>query len=56
MEQHYRVVWEIDIFAQTPKEAAEKAWSHMRHPGSTANVFEVFDQDGNKTHVDLLED
>jgi hypothetical protein len=56
MEQHYRVVWEIDIFAQTPKEAAEKAWGHMRHPDSTANVFEVFDQDGGRTHVDLMED
>ena len=56
MEQHFHVVWEIDTYAETPKEAAENAWKHMRAPDSTANYFEVFDQDGVKTNVDLSED
>lgn len=52
----FRVVWEIDEFAETPREAAEKAWQRMRGEGSTACYFEVFDQDGNRTNVDLMEE
>ena len=55
-EQRFHVVWEIDIYAETPHEAAEQAWEYMRNEDSTANYFEVFDQDGNKTNVDLEED
>ena len=56
MEQRFHVVWEIDIYAETPQKAAEAAWELMGESGSTACYFEVFDQDGNKTNVDLLED
>lgn len=56
MEQHYLVTWEMDIYAETPREAAEKAWDHMRHPFSTANVFTVLNKDGDRVLVDLLEE
>lgn len=53
--QRYLVTWEIDIYADSPQEAAEKAWDHMRASDSTANVFNVIDKDGGKTTVDLEE-
>lgn len=56
MQQRYLVIWEMDIYAETPREAAEKAWGHMQAPNSTANVFTVFNKDGDKTLVDLLEE
>lgn len=56
MSNRYRVVWVIDLHAETPQEAAKEAWATMQEPGSTACYFEVTDQDGNKTTVDLLEE
>ena len=56
MQHSYLVTWEIDIHADSPREAAEKAWGHMRHPDSTANVFTVVDKGGDSTLVDLLEE
>lgn len=56
MDQRFHVVWEIDIYAETAREAAQQAWGHMRRPDSTANYFEVFDQDGEQTNVDLSEE
>ena len=56
MEQHYLVIWEMDIYAETPREAAEKAWGHMQAPNSTANVFNVLDKNGVETIVDLSEE
>lgn len=55
MEQRYLVTWETDIYAETPREAAEKAWGHMRAQDSTANVFNVIDKNGAGTIVDLEE-
>ena len=52
----YLVTWEMDIYAETPREAAEKAWGHMRAQDSTANVFAVVNKDGDTTIVDLLEE
>ena len=46
MQHRYLVTWEMDIYAETPREAAEKAWGNMRHPNSIANVFEVIDANG----------
>lgn len=40
----YRVVWEIDIEADTPKEAAKKALKIQRDPESTATVFDTFER------------
>ena len=56
MQQRYLVTWEMDIYAETPREAAEKAWGHMRAPFSTANVFLVLDKSGAGTIVDLSEE
>ena len=55
MEQRFHVVWEIDVYAETPRNAALQAFLIMQEPFTTANYFEVFDQDGNKTAVDLEE-
>lgn len=56
MEQRFHVVWEIDVYAETPREAAQQAFDHMQRVNTTANYFEVYDQDGEKTIVDLEED
>ena len=56
MQQRYLVIWEMDIYADSPWEAAEKAWDYMRHPFSTANVFTVIDKNGVETIIDLLEE
>jgi hypothetical protein len=55
MSQIYFVTWEIDIEAETPIEAAQKALEIQRRPGSIANVFDVTDEAGEKTRVDLEE-
>ncbi len=52
----YRVVWEIDVEAESPHDAARQAFSHMQRQGTTTNCFEVYDQNGNHTQVDLLEE
>ena len=54
--QRYLVTWEMDIYAETPREAAEKAWDHMRALDSSANVFEVIDANGVGTIIDLSEE
>jgi hypothetical protein len=54
-EMEYRVVWEIDISADSPREAAEKALAIQRDPNSTATVFDVTDEGGEPSHIDLLE-
>lgn len=41
----YRVVWEIDIDAKSPKEAAKKALKIQRDKSSMATVFDVIDRD-----------
>ena len=52
---HYVVTWEIDVDAGTPEEAARQAWAHIRAVDSTANVFDVLDETGGCTRVDLME-
>jgi hypothetical protein len=51
----YRVRWEIDIDADTPQEAAQKALAIQRDPQSIANVFDVFDESGQVERVDIQE-
>jgi hypothetical protein len=41
MRNHYRVTWEIDLEADSPREAAIEAQAIQRDPESTANVFSV---------------
>jgi hypothetical protein len=52
----YRVYWEIDVEADTVKEAAQKALAIQRRPDSTATVFDVTDESGETVRVDLDED
>lgn len=50
----FRAIWEIDIEAETPREAAEKALKLQRDVFSTATVFIVRDQeDGEEYQIDL---
>lgn len=53
----YRVKWDIDIEADSPREAAKEALSIQRDPGSEAVVFEVVDTDSGEIFtIDLLEE
>lgn len=52
----YYVEWDIDIDANSPREAAEKVLQIMRDPQSRATLFRVTDDKGNKTNVDLEEE
>lgn len=54
----YRVMWEIDIVASSPREAAKKALEIQRNPDSWATVFRVvpFESNGEAVDVDLLLD
>ena len=51
--QTYHVLWEIDLDADSPQEAAELALSIMLDSESTATTFDVTDEDGETTRVDL---
>lgn len=57
MTRPYRVRWEIDIEADTPHEAAEKALRIQRDPWSTATVFEILGENGEPNiEIDLTEE
>ena len=49
----YRVHWEIDLDADSPREAAEKALTIHRNPESIATVFDVTDETGRIECIDL---
>lgn len=51
-----RIVWELDVEADTPEEAARQALAVQRRPDSTATVFDVTDEAGETVRVDLEED
>ena len=51
----YRVHWEIDLDADSPREAAEKALTIHRNPESIATVFDVTDETGHTERIDLDE-
>lgn len=53
VNRKYLVMWEIDIEAGTPREAAEQALAMQRDPESIAAFFTVFTEHGNYFHVDL---
>jgi len=42
----YFIEWTIEVDADNPVEAAKRAWEMMRNPDSTANVFQVWKNDG----------
>jgi len=56
MTSTYHVTREIDIDAESPREAAEKAFQYMQLPGTTATCFDVFDEYGEPVRVDLLDE
>ena len=49
----YRVVYVIDIGAESPLDAAKKTHQIMTDPDSLAPVFDVVDQSGKVTKFDL---
>ncbi len=53
--QNYHVVWEMDIDADSPREAAEKALHYLKLPGTGMACFEVVDEFGLCCAVDLME-
>ncbi|MHB8621055.1 MAG: hypothetical protein ACYDAG_16030 [Chloroflexota bacterium] len=53
----YLVTWDLDVAANTPREAAELAWQAMRRPLSIATVFSVIDKtSGISIEVDLTDE
>ena len=51
----YLATWEMHIYADTPEDAARQARYYQTRPGTTATVFEIIDDEGNTTTVDLTE-
>jgi hypothetical protein len=49
----YHVNWEIELSADSPREAAAKALAIQRDPDSIATVFEVRDESGHTERIDL---
>ena len=57
----YRIEWEIELDADSPQEAAEKALAIHRNPNSMATVFDVTEFDApdhrdSNWRIDLSED
>ena len=51
----HRVIWEIDIDAETPREAAEKALEIQRDVNSTATHFTVITMQSDDMNVDYID-
>jgi hypothetical protein len=49
----YHIIWEIDVYADSPREAAERALAIHRNPESIATFFEVTDEAGTTERIDL---
>ena len=49
----YRVVWEIDIDAEGPEEAAREAFAAMQDPDTLARHFTVYGPDQQPVAVDV---
>lgn len=56
MSELYRVIWEVDVEAESPQEAAEIARSYQTRPDTTATVFTVRHPNGVDTVVDLIQE
>ena len=56
MEKLYHVVWEIDIYAQSPQDAAREARTIQQDKDAMATVFDVTEEGGGKpVRIDLAE-
>lgn len=51
----YKVIWEIEIEAESAEEAARKAFEIQRDPDSIATVFNIKAPNGEEFIIDLLE-
>lgn len=51
----FRVIWEIDIEAETPTHAVEQAFAIQQDPETMVTVFSVTCPDGDVTTIDLLD-
>lgn len=49
----YKVVWEIDLDADSPEDAAREALEIQRDPISMATCFIVIDENGTRQEIDL---
>jgi len=49
----YRVIWSIDVDADSPEDAAQKALESQRDPASIATCFVIRDSEGKQCEVDL---
>ena len=49
----YRVVWEIDLDAESVEDAARQALEIQRDPESIATCFIVIDENGNYRKIDI---
>ncbi len=49
----YTVIYEIELHADSPREAAEEAWEYLRDPESYPPYFIVKDEKGVEVDVDL---
>jgi hypothetical protein len=57
MALEFRVIWEIEIEADSPKEAAQQARAIQLTPGMSATVFDVWAHVAGKMHrIDLIEE
>lgn len=56
LSRDYHIVWEIELVATSPEDAARQALAIQRDSASLATVFDVFDEDGQSVRVDLLEE
>ena len=54
--KNYHVIWEIDVDATSPLDAAKQALACMQERGTHAVVFDVIDESGASKRVDLLEE
>jgi hypothetical protein len=53
----FRMIWEIEIKANSPKEAAQEARTIQLTPGESATVFNVWAHVAGKMHrIDLVEE
>jgi len=51
----YHLVWEIDLEAESPEEAAAEALRVQRDIDSIVCVFTVTDKDGNSITIDAID-
>ena len=51
----YRIVWEVDVIADSPTEAAREARAMQQDPEAFCHVYDVFTGTGECVRVDLDE-